>query len=381
MKITFVGTIHPYRGGISVFNERLSKQLVQENHDVEFKTFTLQYPSFLFPGTTQFSTAPPPDNLNITRCINSINPITWINTGNNISRSKPDILVFCYWMSFMAPCFTTIAKRVSKNNHTKIISLLHNFKPHEPSILDKIFPKYFVNQVEGFLSLSKSVLEDVSDVDRKNKPKVYSPHPIYDHYGDIIPKETAKKLINLDPKTNYLLFFGFIRHYKGLDLLFEAFALNKSKFQELNIKLIVAGEFYEDKNKYLDIINKYKLEDSIVLRTDFIPDPEVASYFCAADLVVQPYRSATQSGVTQIAYHFEKPMLVTNVGGLAEIIPHNKVGYVVETEPEDISKSILDFYINNRNLQMIENIKIEKKKFAWDKLSESLLLLAEQIKK
>ncbi|MDR1730088.1 MAG: glycosyltransferase [Prevotellaceae bacterium] len=371
MKIVIVGTAYPYRGGLAAFNERLAREFQKEGNDVIIYTFTLQYPSFLFPGKTQYSDELPPKELAIRQEINSVNPLNWLTVGSRIRGEKPDVVIFAYWMSFMAPCFGTIARVIKKDKKITCIGLVHNMIPHEPNLLDKLFPPYFVDAMDSFVALSKSVVKDISVYDRKNKPKNFSPHPIYDHYGEIMSRESALSKLNLDKKKRYLLFFGFIRAYKGLDLLLDAFA--DKRLRAYNLKLIVAGEFYENEQFYLEKINALGIKSDVELRTHFIPDSEVNAYFCAADIVVQPYKSATQSGVTQIAYYFEKPMLVTDVGGLAEIVPNGKVGYVVTPNAQSIAAALVDFYENDREKFFSENAKIEKEKYAWSKLTESLL--------
>ena len=369
MKIIIVGTTYPFRGGLAAFNERLAREYIQQGHEVEIFTFSLQYPSFLFPGKTQFSSEEAPTDLKIHRTINSVNPLSWLLTGRKIKKLNADKVIFCYWMAFIAPCFGTIA-RIVRSPKTEIIALIHNMIPHEPTILDKLFPKYFVNAMDGFVAMADSVIEDVKHFDANSKPKIVSPHPIYDHYGALLDKKDAAIKLGLYDQNAYILFFGFIRQYKGLDLLLEAFA--DERLRKFPLKLIVAGEFYENPEPYLSQIAKLKLGNFVELRTVFIPDSEVRNYFSVADIVAQPYRTATQSGVSQIAYHFEKPMLVTNVGGLAEIVPHGKVGYVVDVEPAQIADALVDFYENKRADEFIENIKTEKLKYAWSQMTEAI---------
>lgn len=372
MKIIIVGTAFPFRGGLAAFNERLAYQFQQEGHEVEIITFTLQYPNFLFPGKTQYSDESKKSELQIIEKINSINPLNWIAVGREIDKKHPDRVIFCYWMSFMAPCLGTIAKQINKKK-TKRIALLHNMMPHEPTLLDKIFPAYFVKSMDAFVAMTQSVVDDVRKIDNKNKPISVSPHPLYDHYGDKIPKSTALEKLGLDPDYHYILFFGFIRAYKGLDLLLEAYS--DIILRQYKMKLIIAGEFYENKEPYLDLIYKNSLEDDVILHTHFIPDSEVHYYFSAADLIAQPYKTATQSGVSQIAYFYEKPMLVTNVGGLAETIPDGKVGYVVEPNVKSITNALSDFAGNERSPFFIQNIKEEKKKYEWSRMTETIIEL------
>jgi glycosyltransferase involved in cell wall biosynthesis len=369
MKIIIVGTAFPYRGGLAAYNERLAHEYVKQGNDVEIITFTLQYPAFLFPGDTQYSTEFAPTNLTISRKINAISPLNWMKVGREIKTKSPDLVIYCYWMAFMAPCFGTIA-RYARSPKTKMVALIHNMIPHEPTILDRLFPRYFVKAMDGFVAMAESVVADINHFDVDNKPKVVSPHPIYDHYGEALTKKEAALKLGLHEQKTYILFFGFIRQYKGLDLLLEAFA--DERLRKFPVRLIVAGEFYENPQPYLEKIISLRLEGLVELRTGFIPDSEVRNYFSVADLVAQPYRTATQSGVSQIAYHFEKPMLVTNVGGLAETIPNGKVGYVVEVDPSQIADALVDFLSNNRAEKMIENIRIEKKKFLWSKMTDAI---------
>lgn len=368
-KIIIVGTSWPYRGGLATYNERLAREFLKEGHSVEIFTFTLQYPSFLFPGKTQFSDENAPKDLKIHRTINALNPLTWIKTGLKIKKKQADMVLFCYWMAFFALCYATIA-RFARNKSSKMIGVIHNMIPHEPTVLDKIFPPFFVKQMHSFVCMAKSVKDDIRTFENSNKPVVVSPHPVYDHYGDLLSKTEASVRLAMDEKYAYILFFGFIRHYKGLDLLLEAFA--DPRLREHKVKLIVAGEFYENPQPYWELIAKLKLENYIELRTHFIPDSEVKNYFSIADIIAQPYRSATQSGVSQIAYHYEKPMLVTNVGGLAEIVPHNKVGYVVDVNPAQIADALVDFFENRRADEFIKNIKIEKTKYEWSKMTSAI---------
>jgi len=376
VKIIIIGTAYPYRGGLAAFNERLAKEFIKEGNEVEIITFTLQYPKFLFPGKTQFSTEKAPTDLKINREINSINPFNWRKVGKKIKNKLPDKVIFSYWTSFMAPCFGTIA-RFARSPKTKMIGLIHNMISHEATFLDKWLPGFFVKYMDGFVAMSQTVTSDIRQFDKLNKPIAISPHPIYDHYGELLSKRKAAAKLGLPEQNHYILFFGLIRHYKGLDLLLEALA--DKRLNNLNIHLIIAGEFYENPEPYLEQIQHFDLEKKVELRAYFIPDNEVKYYFSIADLIVQPYRSATQSGISQIAYHFEKPMLVTNVGGLAEIVPHQKVGYVVEVDPPKIADAIIDFYTNNRSEEFINNIKVEKLKYSWSGMTSTINMLFEEM--
>lgn len=375
MRIILVGTAFPYRGGLAAFNERLAIEFQKEGEDISIETFTLQYPNFLFPGKTQYSNGTAPD-LKINRSVHSVNPLNWRKTAKAIAKQNPDVVIFAYWMSFMAPCFGTIARVLKRRCNARCIGLIHNMIAHEPSIFDKIFAPYFVNAMDGFFTLSQSVFKEIELFERKPKPKSWSPHPIYDTYGALISKEQACRHLGLQPDKRYILFFGFIREYKGLDLLLHAMA--NERIKNSNIHLLVAGEFYSNEEKYKKLTEHLDLQN-ITWFSEYIPDNEVNNYFCAADVIVQPYKSATQSGVTQVGYHFEKPMIVTNVGGLAEIIPDEKVGYVVEPNSHALANAIVKFFASDNAVKMTENIRDEKKKYAWNILTKKMTSLMNNI--
>lgn len=375
--VKIIGPAYPYRGGIATTNERLAKEFTSMGFDVSMETFTLQYPSFLFPGKTQYNDKPAPEDLIIKRTINAINPFSWLKVGRRIGREKPDLVIIRYWLPFLAPCLGTIAGLVGRNNHTIIICLADNVVPHEHRPGDRLLTNYFMQRIDGLIAMSQSVLKDGNSF-RNNLPQGFCPHPIFDNYGEKLSFELAKQKLKLDLNKRYLLFFGFIRDYKGLDLLINAFA--DERLRKFPVKLLVAGEYYSSPEPYLKLIKENNLEDFVELRTDFIPDDQVNLYFCAADMVVQPYKSATQSGVTQIGYHFNKPMLVTNVGGLSEIIPDGKIGYVVEPDSQNIADALVDFYENDRITEFETNIVEEKKKFSWTNMVDTFISVYNQIK-
>lgn len=373
MKIVLLGTSYPYRGGLASFNERLVRQFQDEGFDAEIFTFTVQYPSLLFPGKTQYSTEPAPDNLRITRCVNSVNPFNWIKVGRELMKSAPDIVIIKFWIPLMAPCFGTIARIAKRNKKTKIVSILDNIVPHEKRWGDKLLAKYFVKSVDAFVAMSKSVMDDLAAFDTV-KPRLLMPHPVFDNFGSKIDRKTALSFLKLDENQKYMLFFGIIRDYKGLDLLLQAFY--DERFKCLNVKLIVAGEFYNDEERYRKMEQDLNLKDRIIWFDKFIPDSEVRYFFNAADIIVQPYKSATQSGVTQIGYHFERPMLVTDVGGLKEIIPDGKVGYVVKPQADSIAEALLDFFTHDRMKEFEDNLKEEKKKYSWANMTHGIIEVA-----
>lgn len=363
MKIVILGPAHPYRGGIAAFNERLAKEFISEGHEVELITFTLQYPSFLFPGKTQFSEDPAPADLRITRMMNSVGPWSWLKTGRHIRKLHADLVVVPFWHSYMAPCLGTISRLCE----TRVVGLVHNLIPHEHKPGDRLFAKYFCSGADGFTTLSKSVLEDVSAF-APGKKAVFSPHPVYDNFGEPVSRTEACAYLNLPTDGKILLSFGLIRDYKGLDWLIEAYAAMKDRS---NVHLVVAGEFYSDGTKYHDLAKSLGVDDEIIWRTKFVPDSEVKYFFGAADIIVQPYKSATQSGVTQIAYHFEKPMLVTRVGGLPEIVPDGKVGYVVEPVPEAITEGLERFLSETPDFS--DGLAAEKAKYSWHTFAAAVL--------
>jgi len=370
MKIISLGPAHPYRGGPATFNDRLAQQFKAEGHTIEIITFRLQYPRFLFPGKTQYTNTLPPEGIKITRLLNTVNPFNWVATGLKIKKAKPDLLLLRYWLPFMGPSLGTVARIVRSNNHTKVICIFDNVVPHEKRVGDRILTNYFTNSIDGAIVMSQSVSDDLKQF-RSDIPVILSPHPLFDNYGPMAPRETAVSALNLESENSFILFFGFIRAYKGLDLLIKAFA--DFRLRNRKLKLIVAGEFYEDDSPYRSLIKEYNLENEIIFFGRFIKDEEVPLFFSVADLIVQPYRSATQSGVTQIAFHYEKPMLVTDVGGLREIVSDGKCGYVVKPEAEAIASALVDYFDNNRKAIFTEGVKKEKEKFSWDKMTSAII--------
>jgi glycosyltransferase involved in cell wall biosynthesis len=370
MKIAILGSAHPLRGGLAAFNERLAQQLMSQGHQVTIWSFSLQYPSILFPGKTQYTDEPAPEGLDIRTVVNSVNPANWLATGRKMLHERYDLIIVKYWLPFMGPAFGTILRKARKNGHTRVVCIVDNIIPHEKRPGDKQFTNYFIKPVDAFVTMSKDVLKDVKTF--TDKPAFFTPHPVYDSYDTPVSKQEACARLGLPPDKRYILFFGFIREYKGLDLLLLAMA--DQRIRDAGIELIAAGEYYSKdveaaNNKILD---DNKLHETVHLRTDFIPNSEVRYYFCAADLVVQPYKHATQSGITQIAFHFEKPMVVTNVGGLAEVVPDGKVGFIAEPEPSSIAECILRFF-NNGIPAFHQNILIEKEKYSWETFTSVMM--------
>ena len=380
MRIGIVGTSWPYRGGLAAFNERLARQFMEEGHEVEIFTFTLQYPDFLFPGKTQYSDAPEPDRLHIRRTLNSINPFSWFRTAREIRKAGIELVVMKFWIPLMAPCLGTVA-RLSRRKGIRVVSVLDNVIPHETHFWDKWLIRYFVRSIDRFVAMSDSVRQDCLrflPASRTNDVAL-TLHPLYDNFGEPVGKIQARKELCLPQDRTIFLFFGFIRDYKGLDLLMRAYARlmhHPSGIGHPHPLLVVAGEFYNNAQQYSDLEKELGLEGKIIWHTEFIPDDRVRYYFSAADLIVQPYKSATQSGVTQIAYHFEKPMLVTDVGGLAEIVPDGRVGYVCKVDENDIADALGRFAAMDpvaREQAFTQNIRTEKQKYAWSGMTRVIL--------
>ena len=386
MNIIIIGPAHPLRGGgITTFNERLARQFQHEGHHTTIYSFSLQYPGFLFPGKSQFTNEPAPKDLNIHTRVNSVNPFNWLSVGNEIRKLNPDIVIVRYWIPLMGPCLGTILRIIKKNKHTRVICIADNIVPHEKRFGDKSFTSYFIKPVDAFITMSEKVLADLRSF--TSKKALLVPHPLYDNFGEKISKAEARKKLGIGNEALVILFFGFIRKYKGLDILLDAMELLQNHIPQIeqseipmtigttNHKLLIAGEFYDDPKSYHEQIDKLGIRDNLILHTDFIPDSEVKNYLCAADVVIQPYRNATQSGVTPLAYHFEVPMIVTNVGGLPAMVPDNKVGLVAEPTAASLAKKILQYFEKGEN-HFLPYLIEEKKKFSWTKMVESIIEVA-----
>lgn len=369
MKIVILGPAYPYRGGIAALNERLATEFLREGNEVTIYNFTVQYPGFLFPGKTQYTTDPAPEGLKIIRKLSSVNPFNWLQVGRELKRLAPDLLIVRYWLPFMGPSLGTVCRMVRRNRHTCVICIADNIIPHEHRPGDYWFTRYFTGGVDGFIAMSHEVEDDIRKMIPGAKCR-FSPHPVYDHYGEILSRDKALEALGLEPDFRYLLFFGFIRDYKGLDLLLEA--MSDSRLRIRKVRLLVAGEFYSNEAYYTGLIEKYALQDTVILHTDYIPNEQVNRYFCAADLIVQPYKTATQSGVTQVGYHFNKAMLVTRVGGLAEIVKDRISGYVVEPSPSAIAEALADFFDNNRQTAFETETRKLKEQFAWSRMTGAI---------
>jgi len=381
-KVIIIGPAWPLRGGLATYDQRLAKAFNDDGYEVSIYSFSLQYPKFLFPGTTQFSSDPPPQGLDIQTAINSVNPANWIVVGNRIRRERPDLIVVRFWLPFMGPALGTILRIVRKNKQSRIIAITDNVIPHEKRFGDRSFTRYFLKACDAYITMSEKVMKDLRTFNQ-DKPAKQVLHPLYDNFGEPVPKSLAREKLGIDANGHLVLFFGFIRKYKGLDILLQAIKLLADQHEAAHTevpKLLIAGEFYENAKLYEALIDRLGISKHLILRTSFIPDSEVKYYLCAADLVVQPYRNATQSGVTPLAYHFEKPMVVTNVGSLPDLVPHLKSGLVAEPNAESIAAAIHRYFELGENY-FIPHLRSEKQKYSWSRLLETIITLANDIQK
>lgn len=372
-KIAIVGPAHPYRGGLASIMQSMAREFQSRGSEVAITTFTLQYPTILFPGKGQTVDTPAPTDLHIERKVSTVNPITWWRVGKELQKSKPDIVLMKYWTPFMAPCFGTIARLARKNGHTKVICQIDNVEPHEHHIIDKPCNHYFLRSVDGFIYMSEQVHSELKTYTKA--PALFSPHPIFDNFGERVPRNEACARLRLNPNERYTLFFGLIRDYKGLDILLDAWA----EYRRKGSKLLIAGEFYASRSKYIEQIERLGLKGDIILHDHFIPDSEVKDYFSAADCVVLPYKTATQSGVTQICYNFCTPVIVTRVGGLAEIVPDGRVGYVCEPTKEGVRNAIERIYEDDHLQRFSEAMQDERKRFTWEAMCDRIEELYDQL--
>lgn len=366
MKIVVLGPAHPYRGGLASIMETMAREYMRRGHEVAIYTFRVQYPSLLFPGKSQYVDTPAPDDLRIERVVNTVNPLNWIAVGRRLRRERPDMVLMKYWTPFMAPCFGAIARIARGNGVTRVICQIDNVEPHEHHIVDRPFNRYFLGAVDGFVYMSEQVHGELKAY--TSAPMLFSPHPMFENFGEAVDRAEACRRLGLDPDIRYMLFFGLIRDYKGLDLLLRAWASARPE----GYKLVVAGEFYASREKYVSLIDESGLRDEVALHDRFIPDEEVRSYFSAADCLVLPYRSATQSGVTQIAYNFSLPMIVTDVGGLPEIVPDGRTGLVCAPTAEGIADALRRVREGDTLRRLRDNFAEERKRFSWSAMCDRL---------
>ena len=378
MKITILGPAHPYRGGLASIMEIMARTFQRRGDEVDIKTFTLQYPSLLFPGESQTVATPPPADLRICRCVNTMNPLNWVRVGRRIRRERPDFVLMKYWTPFMAPCFGTIARIARGNGHTKVLCQIDNVEPHEHHLTDKPFNRYYLSVVDGFVYMSEQVHGELKAY--SNAPALFSPHPLFENFGERVTRNEACVRLGLEPTVDYVLFFGLIRDYKGLDLLLDAWAQLRRAGRTEGRRLIVAGEFYASRERYVRQIEELHLGEEVILHDFFVPDADVKYYFSAADVLVQPYKTATQSGVTQIAYNFELPMIVTDVGGLPEIVPDGRVGYVCRPDAAGVADALVRICEGDTLARFRSAMREEKRRFSWEEMCDRITELYESIR-
>ncbi|HUN65085.1 MAG TPA: glycosyltransferase [Bacteroidota bacterium] len=364
MKIIIVGTAYPLRGGIAHFNALLAAHL-SVRHSVETITFRRQYPGFLFPGTSQEEQGGVSDAAPAPQLIDSINPLSWGSVGRLIRRRKPDLVIFKYWLPFFGPCFGTIASTAKQNPGTKVLFICDNIIPHERRPGDVLFTRYAFKRADYFIVQSDAVEKDLL---RFFPRAVYRkvPHPVYENFGPAVPPDAARKELGIGAGRT-VLFFGYIRAYKGLGVLLDALRIANSRPGEPRITALVVGEFYEDERKYRSRVAELGLENDVKFVAEYVPNSEVGRYFGAADAVVLPYLSATQSGIAQIAYHFDKPLIVTGVGGLAEVVRDGETGFVVPPDsPDALAEALGKFFTPGVPERCALAVQREKPKYSWD---------------
>jgi len=373
MRIAYLSTFYPLRGGIAQFNAALHNELIAQGHEVKAFTFSRQYPELLFPGKTQYVTEDDvADPIDSKELLDTINPITYYATAKAIKAYNPDVMLMKYWMSFFGPSLGTVARNLGPK--TKVVTVLDNVIPHEKRFFDTAFTKYFLNANDGFVAMSKKVNDDLLTLAPQAKSTLL-PHPLYDHFGAKLSSEEARKRLDIPLDAKVLLFFGFIRDYKGLDILIDAFAKLDTSYH-----LVIAGEVYGSFDKYQAQIDQHPLKDHISVFNDYIGDQEVPVFFSAADVCILPYKSATQSGITSISYHFDLPLIATNVGGLKETIFHNQTGLICEeADASQLAMSIQDFFTGSNLSKFQQGIQSLKEEWSWKTFAKNLVSFVETL--
>lgn len=374
MRIVIISTAYPLRGGIAHYVSLLYKHL-SDRHEVSIITFKRQYPRFLFPGKSQQEKGGDSAGLPSTQVIDTLNPITWRQAGKMAASMRPDLIIFKYWMPFFAPAFGVAARAAKKRSGCKVLFICDNVLPHEHTPFDKILTSWLFKAGDYFIVQSKSVERDLLSV--VGSPRYeYVPHPVYEIFGNTVGKSEARSKLGIAENENVLLFFGYVRKYKGLHVLLDAV---KEALTGLKLKLLVVGEFYDNEADYREQIRKLELEDHVKVVSDYVPNDEVATYFSAADAVVLPYIDATQSGIAQIAYNFSKPVITTDVGGLAEIVIDGQTGLVVPPNaPGELSAAIVKFFSEGLATKFSTGVSKQKRLYSWDNLINAIENLSDK---
>jgi len=375
MQIALISVAPPYRGGISKHTSILIEKL-SKNHSVDIVNYLRQYPNFLFPGETQYLDDKS-ENDNSLRMIDSINPLTWFRTGNKLAKKNYDLIIFRFWNPFFAPALGVITEIIKKKSpQSKLMSLCDNIFPHEKTPYADFLTTYLLNKLDGHIVQSSQTESELQEVVEN---PIYEKrfHPIFTNFPKKIDKITARKKLGLSAK-HIILYFGIIRDYKGFDTLLNA--ISKLKNTELDFHLLAGGECYGSDEKYTQLISNLGISDYITWHNRYIPDSEVSNYFSAADVVALPYRTASQSGVTQIAYSYDLPVIVTRVGGLPEIVDEGQSGFTIEPEnPEELANIIEKNMKAGTFLEMTNYIKIFKQKFSWEYFINGIELVYSKI--
>ena len=369
MKIVIIGTAYPMRGGIAHYVALLYKILAKRGHDVKIISFKRQYPSIFFPGKTQQDLSKEIEAIPSEPMLDSIGPLSWIRTFLSIYKYQADLVIFKYWMPFFAPCYAAVAFLTRLFTKTKVLYLCDNIIPHERRIEDRLLTRIGLWNVDYFIVQSQTVKKDLLEF-RPDAIYREVPHPVYEIFGNPYTREQAREYFSLKPDDKVILFFGYVRKYKGLHYLIQAMPAIR---EQMDVKLLIAGEFYDDREKYLEQIEQLNLQNVVSVFDDYIPNEHVGFYFNAADIVVLPYASATQSGIIQIAYNYDKPVITTNVGGLPEVVEEGKTGFIVPAEDvESLTAAIIKFFKIKNKATFTDYIKKYKKQFSWDRMASEI---------
>ena len=369
MKIAMIGPVHPYKGGIAHYTDLLCRALREDGNEVQLYSFKFQYPKLLYKKPQKDMKSSGFGTNDADFCIHTLNPFNWIKVAGRIKKQKPELIILQWWHPYFAPCFWSICKLLRRE---KILFVCHNVFPHERFPLDRLLTKWTLGCGRYFITQSKMDARDLLSVKHDAVYRV-TPHPTYGMFcRQGMSMQKAREQLQIDQGQRVLLFFGFVRKYKGLQYLLEAMKLLKER--DFKVQLWVVGDFGEDKEEYVEQIRAFEIGDQVQMVEGYVPDDEVEKYFAASDLVVLPYLSATQSGIVQIAFGFEKPVLVTEVGGLPDVVTNGKTGYVVEPRSaETIAEAIMDYYINNRREAFVSQIEKEKDRFSWKTFVDTMM--------
>lgn len=375
MNIVIIGTAYPLRGGIAHFNALLARHL-KSHHQVATITFKRQYPAVLFPGKTQEEQGTAPGDISpAPQLVDSINPLNWITVARRVRSMNPDLIIFKYWLPFFGPCFGTIAKLAKRGTAAKVLYICDNIVPHERRPGDLTFTRYAFQQADSFIVQSDAVERDLNRLFPGSRYRKVA-HPVYENFGSTIPKPEARKALGISAK-KVILYFGYVRPYKGLMVLFDAMKRIASASQPGEILLLAVGECYDDETAYRSYLRENGLESVVRFVPEYVPSDRVADYFGAADVVVLPYKSATQSGIVQIAYNFEKPVIATDVGGLAEVVKDGRTGFIVPpNDPQRLADAVTRYYDEQREEEFVGNVRKEKLKYSWANLVDAIEDLA-----